>query len=184
MTDLYRFQLTIKRFTLVLLMFFCVQSQAQDNKVLIDGHGPFKNVQHPDFATPKGVKAVFDVYTSDEDQQAINRGINTVARYLNMHHAAGLPKDNIQAALVIHGPAGKDVLTDAAYQSRFGSKNPNNDLLQKLHQQGVEIILCGQTAGFRGFERQEILAPVKLSLSAMTALISLQADGYQLINFN
>lgn len=169
---------------LLITVLFTHNSLANEPQKLIHGHGQFKRIKEPDFKTPKKVKAVFDVYTTDDDHNTINRGINTIARYLNMHFDAGLKQENIKAALVIHGPAGKDILNNAAYQSRFSMDNPNVDLLQKLHNQGVQIIICGQTAGFRGYEKSDMLDFVDLSLSAMTALISLQEQDFQLINFN
>jgi len=38
-----------------------------------------------------------------------------------------------------------------------------------------------QTAASSGFEREEIADPVEVALSAMTALVTLQRDGYALI---
>jgi len=38
-----------------------------------------------------------------------------------------------------------------------------------------------QTAVSSGFEREEIADPVEVALSAMTALVTLQRDGYALI---
>ena len=90
----------------------------------------------------------------------------------------------MKAALIIHGKAGKDILTNAAYNKRYITDNPNAELLKKLHDAGVQIIVCGQTVEFRSYKRDEILDFVDISLSAITALISLQSKGYQLITFN
>lgn len=175
---------TLQHIILLTTVLFHHSVMADQPQKLIQGHGQFKQVIKPDFTTPKKVKAVFDVYTTNQDNSAINRGINTIARYINMHFDAGLKPENITAALVIHGPAGKDILNNTAYQSRFSTDNPNADLLQKLHNHGVQIIICGQTSGFRGYKKDEMLDFVDVSLSAMTALISLQEQDYQLINFN
>ncbi len=153
-------------------------------KRLIDGYGNFKPVHNTQFKTPIKLKAVFDVYTSDDDNEELNRGINTVARFLNMHYDAGIKTKNIKTALVIHGAAGKDILNNIAYNKRYLTDNPNAILLKKLHDAGVQIIICGQTAEFRAYKRDEILDFVDVSLSAITALVSLQSQGYQLINFN
>ena len=153
-------------------------------KRLIEGYGNFKSVPNTSFKTPKKVKAVFDVYTSNEDDEEVNSGINTVARFLNMHIDAGVKKKNIKAALVLHGKAGKDILNNKAYNKRYISDNPNAELLKKLHDAGVQIIVCGQTVEFRDYKRDEILDFIDVSLSAITALISLQSQGYQLITFN
>lgn len=153
-------------------------------KPLIEGYGQFKPVSNTSFKTPKKLKAVFDVYTSNDDDEELNRGINTVARFLNMHHDAGVKPKNMKAALILHGKAGKDILNNSAYNKRYITDNPNAELLKKLHDAGVQIIVCGQTVEFRGYKRDEILDFIDISLSAITALIDLQSKGYQLITFN
>ncbi len=173
-----------KLLILLLVPILIAMSLNVSAKRLIEGYGDFKPVANTSFKTPKKVKAVFDVYTSNEDNEELNRGINTVARFLNMHIDAGVKKKNIKAALVIHGKAGKDILTNRAYDKRYITDNPNAELLKKLHEAGVQIIVCGQTVEFRGYKRDEILDFVDVSLSAITALISLQSQGYQLITFN
>jgi intracellular sulfur oxidation DsrE/DsrF family protein len=151
---------------------------------LIEGYGEFKQVKKTEFKTPKKLKVVFDVYTSNEDTDELNKGINTVARFLNMHYDAGVKLKHIKTALVLHGSAGRDILTHKAYDKRFITDNPNLDLLKKLHEAGVQIIVCGQTVAFKGYEKHEIAEFIDVSLSAITALISLQSQDYQIINFN
>jgi len=52
-----------------------------------------------------------------------------------------------------------------------------------LHDAGVKIYLCGQTAAGRGFTTEDLNPAVSVALSAMTAHVRLQADGYTLIPF-
>ena len=103
----------------------------------------------------------------------------TVARYLNMHAQAGLPRDQVLAAAVVHGTAGKSMLANDAYREEFGVDNPNAQLIQELIDAGVEVVLCGQTAGARGIDRERLLPGVTVSLSAMTALFAFQERGYR-----
>jgi len=174
----------MKKLFISIILFIGINTHAAETKRLIEGHGNFKPVPNTNFKTPKKLKVVFDVYTSNEDDEEVNSGINTVARFLNMHIDAGVKKKNIKAALVLHGKAGKDILNNQAYNKRYISDNPNAELLKKLHEAGVQIIVCGQTVEFRGYKRDEILEFIDVSLSAITALIGLQSQGYQLINFN
>ena len=152
---------------------------------LIERFGPVYEVAEPGFATPRQLdyKAVFDVGPSPEDPATLNPRIESLARFLNMHARAGVKPANMHLALVLHGPAGKDALSSPAYKLRFGVDNPNAALLEALRAQGVEIILCGQTAVHKGFRPEEIAPSVATSLSAMTALVALQAQGYGLIAF-
>jgi intracellular sulfur oxidation DsrE/DsrF family protein len=126
-------------------------------------------------------KVVFSVADSPKSPSDLNPGINTVARFLNMQAQAGVPLKNMHLALVLHGAAGKDALNDAAYQARYQTDNPNLPLLIALRGAGVDIYLCGQTAGARGFPKAALAPGVKLALSAMTVITTLEARGYVLV---
>lgn len=146
--------------------------------------GPVYAIDAPDLATPAGpLRAVFDVTQTAEAPDARNRYIESLARFLNMHARAGVPADQMALALVVHGGAAKDLLSDAAYASRYGVSNPNTALLQGLRDAGVRIVLCGQSASARGFGRDELAAPVEVALSAMTARYVFQSAGYELLGF-
>jgi len=152
---------------------------------VIDAYGHVYPVTDPDFRTEtqRMYRAVFDVSAAPPETDALNARIETVARFLNMHARAGVPRGNMRLALVLHGSAGKDALSHEAYRARFGTDNPNLEMLEALHDAGVSILLCGQTAVHRGFNREELAPPIKVALSAMTALVTLQAEGYALIAF-
>jgi len=151
----------------------------------LHGFGPVFDVPEPDFVTgtERDYRAVFDVARAPDEPDRVNPSIETLARFLNMHKRAGVPDERIHVALVLHGSAAKAALEDDAYRKRHNVDNPNQELLQALRAAGVRIVLCGQSAASRGFERAELAAPVELALSAMTALITLQSDGYELIAF-
>ena len=133
----------------------------------------------PDFATPLDIdyRVAFDV-AEGGDTERISASLNTVARYLNMHARAGVPRDRLQAAVVIHGTAVMDVLSPDAYRARSGGANPNQALLRELLDAGTRVIVCGQSAASRGFAASELADGVELALSAMTAFVALQREGY------
>ena len=79
------------------------------------------------------------------------------------------------------GPALKTLLTDDSYFPRYGIDNPNTELVQKLHAAGVRFYVCGQSVMFGGFEKEELVGPAKVALSAMTMMTELQSDGYALL---
>ena len=150
------------------------------------GYGPVFDDQGPhasidaDVVIPEGTvfKHSFDGSERAEDGQ--NRTLISAARFLNMHAAAGIPRENIQLAVVIHGQAAQDLLTAEAYAARFdGAANPNAPLIATLTGEGVRIILCGQSAAGLGLdETADLLPGVEVALSAMTAHALLQQDGY------
>ena len=129
-------------------------------------------------------KVIFDVYTDPGGEAEMNPLLNTVARFLNMHAQNGLDADKMQVAVVLHGAGMKNALSDESYKAKYGRDNPNTRLLTALEQAGVELFVCGQSMKSRGFAKEDLAAPLKLSLSAMTALVHFQENGYQIINFN
>lgn len=130
----------------------------------------------------RDLKLRFDVNVGPEPGE-LNMNFDTVARYLNQHARAGVPRARLKAALVIHGTAGKDTLANQEYRKRFGKDNPNLELLDELKAAGVQIYLCGQTAMSRNLPRNVVTPSVSFALSAMVAHMSLERDGYVLNPF-
>ena len=155
------------------------------NGPLIMEFGPTFNVEHPDIKTDttSQFKVIFDVSQSAEERTTVNKYIETAARFLNMHTNAGMEVDQLNVAMTIHGGAWQDILTDDAYKQRYGHKNPNTALIDALVKSGVDIILCGQTAGARKLSSDDINPNVNMALSAMTALLQYQNNGYKFIKF-
>ena len=120
---------------------------------------------------------------SPESPDKLNSSIETVARFLNMHAQHGVPVGNLQAVMVVHNKASKDLLQDEYYQQRYGVPNPNIQMIEELMDAGVTVIFCGQSSLSRNIPKDQTLEGVQIALSAMTALISLQDDGYRLIKF-
>lgn len=142
-------------------------------------------VPDPDIRTPldRDYRIAFEVAAESPSPDAVNPGLNTAARFLNMHARAGVPLERMQVAVVVHGPAGKTLLRNDAYRARTGADNPNLALLDELAAAGVRIILCGQTALSRGLPLDQVAEPVESALSAMTALLLLQDEGYRVNPF-
>lgn len=158
-----------------------LHAQAQTSTTtgpVIASHGPVFPVS-PDFETPLDIdyRVAFDVaQTGGPDR--VSTSLNTVARFLNMHGQAGVPRARLGAAVVVHGSAVMDVLSDDAYHARAGSANPNGSLLRELLDAGVRVVVCGQSAASRGYQASELADGVELALSAMTAFVVLQNEGY------
>ncbi len=140
-------------------------------------------VDDPSFVAPDGheFRAVFEINAGDADGAQVNRQINTIARYLNIHARHGVPDDHVHAAAVVHGGGWTALLSDEAYGARFdGKPNPTRALVEELLAEGVPLVLCGQTAGARGVDREELLPGVQVGVSAMTALNVFSSRGYHL----
>jgi intracellular sulfur oxidation DsrE/DsrF family protein len=150
---------------------------------VIQGFGPTFDIPDPDYPTPLAVpyRVIFDIADAAGTPDGRSTRFETVARFLNMHVKAGVPREKLEVVVAVHGAAGKDLLDHAGYRERHGIENPNAELIRALLDAGVEIALCGQTAASRGLGREELLPGVKLALSAMTTLVTRQNQGYALI---
>lgn len=172
--------------TLFLVLFTSFNNtfaQTKNAGPIIKEFGKVFRVENPDVKVDiqKEFKVVYDITSSSEDMGELNLAIETAARFLNMHAQAGVPKDQLKVALVVHSKAAKDLLNNAAYQYRFHVDNPNLNLVKALLDANVQVILCGQSAASRGFDRNELIPGVQISLSAMTALIQLNGEGYTIL---
>lgn len=143
---------------------------------VIANYGPVANVEG---AVPipahTRFKVVFDV-SEGAEPGAVNRGLESAARFLNMHARAGVRPSNIRLAIVVRGSATRDV----ALHPRPGEDNANAALIADLIAHDVEIYVCGQSAAHYEVEASDLLPNVRLALSAMTAHAMLQQRGYTL----
>ena len=152
---------------------------------VISDYGPVFDVTRGAYNLKKDThyKVSMDVSATSDSSNDLNRRLESAARFLNMHVSNGIDPKNINFAIIVHGSAGKDLLNDKAYKSRFDGPNPNTAMLEALSDAGVEIYLCGQTAAYRGFSAEELNPVVTMALSAMSAHVRLQSEGYTLIPF-
>ncbi len=150
---------------------------------VITEYGAYFDVRASE-AIPEGTvfRLAWDVKTTGNPDEVIV-GFNTIARFLNMHHAAGVPAENMDLVLVVHGAAAAGLLKSSAYTERTGVTNPNEPLIRDLMNAGVEVILCGQSSASRNVPIPDLIEGVRVELSAMTAHSRLQQQGYALNPF-
>lgn len=159
--------------------------QAREFGPVIHSAGPVFDVPNPDIETPESMqyRIAWEMVDPAPSPDQLNVHLVTAARFLNMHARAGVPVENLHLALVVHGQAGKAMLDDIGYREKEGVDNPNKELIRELHDAGVRIILCGQTAAARDLPRDRLLPEVEVALSAMTALLVLQEEGFHVNPF-
>ncbi len=152
---------------------------------VIPSFGPVYQVSEEAFNLQEGrhYKVSKDVAMTADDPARRNPHIESAARFLNMQVRTGTKPDQLEMAMIVHGGASRDLLTDAQYRSRFGVANPNTGLLDELAAAGVRVYLCGQTAAHRGLSADMLNPAVTMALSAMTAHVQLQSEGFTLIPF-
>ena len=140
----------------------------------IEEYGPVADVEATLTVPQDAVfRHSFDVSGRAEDGKP-NRTLVSAARFINMHARAGVDPERIAVAVIVHGEALRDVSRDTT-----GS----GALVAALVDQGVRIIVCGQSAAYYGVTADDLLPGVEMALSAMTAHALLQQQGYTLNPF-
>ena len=138
-----------------------------------------------DVAIPEGTKfkVRFDIGRKAR-AGAINSTFDSAARFINVNVAAGMPKEDIEIAIVVHGSAAQDVTTKDFYASKNeGRKNGSEKALATLRKHNVQFYLCGQSAAYQGIAKGDLLEGVKVAPSAMTIHALLDLKGFSLNPF-
>lgn len=127
-------------------------------------------------------KVALDIYEKMRDSSAVNGALLEVAWTFNLHVANGTPHEKVKVAAVIHTQSVLSILTDEANKEKYGIPNPTLPLIAKLKEAGVELYICGQNIGFYDFKPEQISPDVKFALSAKTALITLDQNGFSFLD--
>lgn len=176
----------IQRLGLVLLALSFQLSAAEPvTGPVIENFGPVFSVPEGSFNLDptQTYKVVMDIGKGPDDPAALNRSIETAARFLNMHARNGIKPQNLQLALVLHGSGVHAALNNEDYSEKFLVDNANRDLITALKKAGVSIYVCGQSAAYNGYTAAQLLPEIDMAVSAMTVHVRLQQEGYQAILF-
>lgn len=146
---------------------------------------PVEDVSFP-FAHKGVAKIAFDLSaaTPDSARGSFNSGLLEAMRILNLHAAAGVPKEKMDVVVVFHGPGAMSFLNDEIYNQRFKTNNPNLALVKQLQANGVKFVVCGQTAAFRGFTAASYVPGTLKAYSARTAISDLTQRGYMVYSLS
>ncbi len=158
-----------------------VAAGMQRSGPVIESAGPTFGVPDPSFSLPEDhtYRVVWEIVEGASEPGAMDPEFTTVARFFNLHARHGVPTEQIQLAAVVHGGGWRAILNEGAYAERFdGGENASRPLIEELLASGVEIVLCGQTAGSREIAQEDLIPGVKIAWSAMTALHWFQSQGY------
>ena len=185
-------QIFIFGFVIFALLLLTVKSSTAQNSRddLHDGpliHNFGRHVDLPNAAfktnTDMVYKVAFEIFQALGEPTRPHMRLEAAARFMNMHAHAGVPSENLQLSIVLHGGGTRAALTNEAYRKRYDVDNPSLPLLNALSEAGVNIYLCEQSRVLSGTGADEIAAPVKSALSAMTAVVNLQEDGYHFLTY-
>lgn len=171
--------------TAALLALVAVPLSAQQAGPVITKGGGFAPVPSPTFDVPTDLtyRVVWDINQGSAKPGEGNASFEYPARFLNQSVGAGVPRAHIQLAVVVHGTAGEELLSNAEYRARKGTGNPNAGLLEELSKAGVRIVICGQTMAARKIQRDQLLPFVQVAPSATWAHAVLQTQGFKINPF-
>lgn len=148
----------------------------------IQGYGgvievPFETIK-PD--PNESYKFVIEISNRIDDKKEVAGILDYASRMYNLHIYAGVPKENIDLAIVIFSGATPISLSNEEYQKRFEVTNPNAEVLEEMKRNGIRLIVCGQSMMKQGLVPEMIFPGVEMAVSRFTATSDLMKKGYQL----
>ena len=134
-------------------------------------------------------KVSLDVATTGDFVEDRNRMLESAARFMNMHARNGIDPKDIDFALVVHGAATRDLLTDEVYRERFGDEPAAQSILGyvfadlvtiALERAGTELTVEKFTAALESIDAyQDSFGGPSLSLSPTKHVASDYLNLYQ-----
>ncbi len=128
-------------------------------------------------------KILVDMSTGADDPKQIGRWVDNIARMMNLHGLAGVPKERMHVKVVVHGAAIFTVLNNEEYNERYNVDNPNVAIYKALEDAGVEILVCGQSLRARNLTKADLYDGVNVALSALTTVTTYAPKGYTVLKF-
>jgi len=172
----------MKNICLLLLLFSLLSNGQEWVTPVIEGYGKIKYSKNVAVQPDNNLeyKVVYKITTS-EMREGINKGLNSIAHAINMLGCKNILKDDVKIAATIQGPATSLILTDEAYQKKFGKNNPNTEVIELLSQYGVELFVCSQATAYKKIDVTDINENITEALSGSSVLINYQLNGYALM---
>lgn len=171
-------------FILCMAAFSMIQAQTPINPV-IKGYGAIADAPMADLKPDPSLtyNIVVDLATSDEDKTAVSFSVNQLARLINLHVMGGVPKENLNVVVAVHGGAIWTIMNDELYFEKFGVANPHTPLYKELLDNGVRVVVCSQSMFKRKIAKDQLIPGLEVATSALTTLTQYQLMGYALLRF-
>jgi len=128
-------------------------------------------------------KIAVEVVRASEKPEDVNWALNNVARMLNLHAMAGVPKEKLNVVLAVHGGAAFTVMNNEEYKKKYKTDNPNLELYKALQEAGVKIFVCGQSLIARDINKDKMVDGIKIASSMLTTMTTYQLKGYAMLVF-
>jgi intracellular sulfur oxidation DsrE/DsrF family protein len=126
---------------------------------------------------------VIDIATNNADKDEIAYSLFNVARLLNLHVMGGVPKENMNVVLAIHGGAAYTVMNNEEYKKKYDVDNPYLELYKELKAAGVKMFACSQSLMGRGIDHTKMVPEVQVATSMLSVMTTYQLKGYAALKF-
>ena len=168
----------------IAIVLVSITSFAQKEGVILEKYGKVYASEKPslNFENDKEYKVIFDIYKNFSKEDEVNPQLNTIIAYLETSTKQGVVKENMKVAVIFHGTATKNVLTNTAYRKLFDIDNPNIELIEKLKDADVELYVDRKSYFGNVYELKDKSPAIKMSYSALVTLTEYKNEGYQIIN--
>lgn len=122
-------------------------------------------------------KHSFDAYEAKAGEE--NATLRRALAFMRAMEEAGVERERVQVAIVVHGPSVFDVSNDTRYGAKYdGERNQNYNNVAELVARGAEIWVCGVAAKYHGVGNADLLEGVKMAPSGTVAHAELQRRGF------
>lgn len=172
-------------FTVAFLSLFALGYSQNIVNPIIKGYGGVYDLPDADQKIDPTLvyNIVVDVGKASDKPEDMNRSLDNVARLLNLHAMAGVPKDKMHVVVVLHGGAAFTVKNNEEYRKQYSVDNPNVELYKELIDAGVEIVVCGQTVVVRKIDKNKMVPSIQIASSMITTMTTYQLKGYAVLIF-
>lgn len=154
-------------------------AQSSDAIIQKEGASPLATSITFPLARELTYRVAWGVNVGPEASDGIAEGFRRPANFLFLSDRNGLARSNIKLAIVVWGTATHSLLRNEAYKAAKGTDNGSIALLEALDAAGVQVIVCGEALVKRKIADADLLPFVKVAPTAMMALATLHAQGYQ-----
>jgi intracellular sulfur oxidation DsrE/DsrF family protein len=170
--------------TLGLFVISALEAQEEVNPVVKDFGGIYAIPEATVTPDPSlNYQIVVDVFSGAPEPDSLGAGLNNVARMLNLHAVGGVPPEQMEVVLAIHGRATFGILDNDTYRELYGMDNPNAPRVGALKNAGVKLTVCGQSLLARGFTTEQVLPEIEVATSMLTTVAMYQLRGFAVFRF-
>lgn len=154
-------------------------AQSSDAIIQKEGASPLATAITFPLARDLTYRVAWGVNVGPEAADGVVEGFRRPANFLFLSDRNGLARSNVKLAVVVYGTATQSLLRNEAYKAAKGTDNGSIPLLEALDAAGVQVIVCGEALVKRKIANADLLPFVKVAPTAMMALATLHAQGYQ-----